>query len=138
MRWTEAYIGVPFVPLGRDLAGWDCWGLVRHIVRQRAGIVLEPYTIAPGDLRRVAAAMDPAAIAADWSTIPQGEERELDVVVMRSIHDSGHAAEMHVGLVVAPGRLLHVEQGVDTVCLPFGHHSLAGRIRRIHRHRLLA
>lgn len=32
------YLAVPYVDGGRDLNGWDCWGLVRHVLMTHAGI----------------------------------------------------------------------------------------------------
>lgn len=138
MTWVDAYVGVPFLRRGRGAQGWDCWGLVRHIFKERAGIELPAHDVDTFDWRRVSREMAPEALTSDWTQVEQGKEREMDVAILRSIHDGGFAGEFHVGLVVAQGLLLHAEEKVGTVCVPFGHLTIRDRIRRIHRHRQLA
>src|SRR5512144_1011435 len=38
--WVAEYVGIPFVDLGRDRQGCDCWGLVRLILAGQAGLAL--------------------------------------------------------------------------------------------------
>lgn len=39
----EQYIGIPYVPYGRDTKGCDCYGLVRYVLMQEKGVVLPEY-----------------------------------------------------------------------------------------------
>lgn len=134
--WVEPYIGIPFVTQGRSVEGWDCWGLCVVVYRERCGIALPSHLVDSLDGRAVRDAIKSEAPA--WLPVEIGAEREMDVAVMRSIHAGGYAAESHVGLVTRPGRLMHVEEATATVCVPFDHHSIAGRVRRIYRHKDLA
>lgn len=52
MRW-ERYLGIPFLPGGRDAAkGLDCWGLVVHVYSQEFGITVSPYAAPLGQLTK--------------------------------------------------------------------------------------
>lgn len=137
--WSDVYVGTPFVARGRTRAGWDCYGAVFVIYAEQLGIALPRWEIDTFDVRTVAAAVRGEAAGDDWMAVTSGE-KPFDVAVMRALHRSGYAAEFHVGLVVRPksagdGLLLHCEQPGGTVCLPFGHPDIAGRIRSFHRHR---
>ena len=108
--WVADYIGIPFVEHGRDRNSWDCWGCVRLILDERFGIPLPSYagaypdTTAAAELGRlIRAEMTP------WREVT-GHERAGDVALLRV-----RGAPMHVGLVVAPGVMLHVEQGIDSM-----------------------
>lgn len=138
MSWTDEYVGIPFVRKGRSPRGWDCIGLVIHVLRERAGVALPSYLIDSHASRAVQREIHAAETGGEWMPVEPGSERALDVVVMRAIHAGGYAADSHVGLVVGPGWLMHVEEATATVCLPFTHGTVAGRIRRIWRHGSLA
>ena len=43
LEWINGYIGVPYKPNGRDRDGWDCWGLVLAVYRERLGLELPNY-----------------------------------------------------------------------------------------------
>lgn len=134
MIW-DRYIGIPFRDRGRDLDGWDCWGLVWYLYREK-GIELPAHLLSSHDGRAVRDAIRKGR--EEWMPVLPGQEREYDVVVMRSVHATGFAAETHVGLCVGKGRLMHVEQHIETVCVPFIHDTVRDRITRIYRHREMA
>lgn len=136
--WTDQYVGTPFATRGRTVKAWDCWGLCVALYKVRKGIDLPAYLVDAMSARATRDAIVEEERSGLWLPVEIGEEREMDIAVMRSIHASGVAAESHVGLVVAKGRVMHVEETTATVCVPFNHASIAGRIRKIYRHRLLA
>ena len=110
--WTAEYIGLPFREHGRDRNGVDCWGLVVLTATERFGIRLPTYvadyasTHDADDIGRlVRGQMDL------WREVSRGHERPGDVVLMRLLNQP-----MHVGMVVARGWMLHIEQGIDA-CL---------------------
>lgn len=107
--WTADYIGLPFKEKGRDRSGVDCWGLVRLVLGEQWGIALPSYT------DHYACALERKEIArliagekGAWRDVGRGAERPGDVLLIRQVGD-----ECHVGLVVAPGLMLHVEAGID-------------------------
>lgn len=56
-----SFIGLPYADKGRDRDGVDCWGLVKLVYAEVAGIVLPDYSDAytrPGDHASVAAAVE--------------------------------------------------------------------------------
>ena len=106
------YVGVPYLSNGRNPAiGLDCWGLVRH-----ASLVLGSGSTVP-DYTGYLDSTDTSQTAAlfqerhKWQSIPKGEEREGDVLLLRL---AGHP--VHAGIVVAPHSMLHTLQGRNS-CL---------------------
>lgn len=103
----DRFIGLPYLDRGRDFDGVDCWGLVRLVFRDLRCIDLPSFS------ERYLTAADPRAIAAliadeldPWEEIAAGQETVFDAVLMR---EGGHPR--HIGLVAAPGMVLHVQRG---------------------------
>ena len=110
--WVADYIGLPFREHGRDRSGTDCWGLVVLIAAERFHIRLPSYvagyasTRDADDIGRlVRGQMDL------WREVARDHEQPGDVVLMRLMNQP-----MHVGVVVTPGWMLHIEEGIDA-CL---------------------
>jgi cell wall-associated NlpC family hydrolase len=120
VKYWEPYLCVPHKAHGFDLRGWNCWGAVRFILEQHAGIVLPFYDTSPAEVHRL-------ATHACWHEveIPQ----TFDVVCMPSPTRRGLWLS-HVGIMVAPNRMLHCEEPFGTVCLPIDHQLIKDRIAR--------
>lgn len=117
--WLSSYIGIPWKERGRDAAGLDCWGLVRLVMQEQLGISLSPWsTIGPDDAERIETILADQSTTETWVAIPVGAERTADVALMSRPYRRNDGrmafADAHVGLVVAPGFLLHVDQGTKT------------------------
>jgi cell wall-associated NlpC family hydrolase len=120
--WAAAYVGIPFLDLGRDRTGCDCWGLARLVLAEQAGVRLPSLATGYGSEANAGGVGD--AIEAErrsgaWDQIDAGNEQPFDVVEM-----SGAArvpgfgwvfGPLHVGVVVTSGWLLHVERGTAAV-----------------------
>ena len=111
-HWVTPYIGLPFKPHGRDRNGVDCWGLVRLVLAERFAVNLPSYADGYGSTedardigRLIRGELNP------WRPVPSGAEQPGDVVLLRLMNQP-----MHVGLVVDPGWMLHIEEGIDA-CL---------------------
>lgn len=119
-RWTRDYVGLPYRDLGRDRAGCDCWGLVRMVWAEQAGVEVPMYGTVHGGGGAgggVEPAVRQATSGALWNPVQRGVERCFDAVLMRGAWRDAegalHAGLIHVGIVVAPGVVLHIEQGID-------------------------
>lgn len=130
-----SFVGIPFRDGGRDRSGCDCWGLVRLVHAELAGVDLPAYgEIAASNLLAIVRAMDTGAQdAAVWRRVDDLPRRALDVVTMRGFGATGRAP-LHVGVMLDPRRLLHVEESTDSVTVPLDHPSVAGRLLGFHRH----
>ena len=120
--WTVQYIGIPFLDLGRDRQGCDCWGLVRLVLTEQAGIQLPSLATSYGsesNAAGVGGAIEAERCSGAWRKIEPGEEQAFDVVEMSGaarVPNSGWVfGPLHVGVVVTSGWLLHVERGTAAV-----------------------
>jgi cell wall-associated NlpC family hydrolase len=126
----DAFIGIPYVDRGRDVAGCDCYGLLRLVYAAR-GIDL------PSHDDRYATAADAAAMDRliageldDWREVERGTERALDGVLIRE----GRYVR-HIGVVTSPGKVLHVQPGGTSRIEPYRVGLLAQRVVGFYRHR---
>jgi cell wall-associated NlpC family hydrolase len=108
--WAGRYIGLPFLPHGRDRDGVDCWGLVRLVYAEQFGISL------PSMEARYCHGTDRKSISSLinresglWRIWKTEEACTGDVIVLRL-----HGLPLHVGLVLGDGQMLHVERGIDS------------------------
>lgn len=105
LDWSAAYVGIRYAPVGRDRSGCDCWGLVRLVYRDQAGIALPSYAggyTDPEELAQVDALIGRARADGPWR--PVDRPRPKDVALFRR-----GRLDSHLGIVVAPGRMLHME-----------------------------
>lgn len=130
--WAAPYVGLPWREMGRDRAGLDCWGLFRLVMGERFGIALPAYDglgwgeTAKAELGRF---MRAAAERPEWLAIDPGLEREGDGVLLRAA-----GAPIHVGLVLAPGLMLHIEQDIDSCVERYDRAHWAPRVIGFYRH----
>lgn len=110
-RWVADYVGIPYRAFGRDRDGADCWGVVRLVYADRLGVDLPAYD-GRGFSGR-ASVPDVANLVADargaWREVPEVEAEPLDLVLLRV-----HGQPVHVGVLVAPGIMLHSLAGHDS------------------------
>ena len=131
--WTSALIGIPFVPHGRDEKGVDCWGLLRLAMQRGRGILLSE---ARGEYKNPC---DPTEIKPyverlrrqdeRWREVAEGAEEPGDAVLLRL-----RGVPMHVGLVVAPGWMLHINRGVRSHLARYRSPEWARRVVAFYRY----
>lgn len=69
-----------------------------------------------------------------WESITAGSEVCFDVVTMTRIdRKSRNRIECHVGIVVAPGWMLHVERATRTTCESYRSGRQANTVSRFYR-----
>ena len=128
------YVGLPYKDKGRGPDGYDCWGLVRLVFSEQAGITLPSYVDdyvtaedhqATADL--IAGRMEP------WFEIDEKRVRPLDGVLMTRC-----GVERHMGLVVKRGYVLHIlpDEGLSRI-ESYNSVRLAKRVSRFLRHEAL-
>jgi len=137
--WWNPYIGIPFREFGtnpeRD-GGLNCWCLVRWVYLQELGITMPTYLEEVDQsvtLESQLPALNAAFVAgaAAWRPVPAGQHKPFDVVLMRR----GSSA-CHVGIVTKPaqGRMLHIEQGINSCLENYAGGYWARRVVGVYRH----
>jgi len=128
---VDRYIEVPFLEGGRDLDGWDCYGLCWYVAAEAFGRALPTYSgryTTPLDYRELRRLVD-SERTTSWRDIPLGSEQPGDVMVLRT-----RGLPIHVGLVIGEGRILHCERSVGTVVERYTGLMWARRILGVHRY----
>ncbi len=142
--WVEQYIGIPFKERGRGRDGCDCYGLCRLIWKEQFGLELPDYLTtyesAKSGKEVQATLTDNCLHNPEWNLIPYGKERLGDVAFMKGyykVEGKWMAADMHVGLILAPGFLIHTESGIDSSIANYHQRLFKNRIVNFYRHERL-
>lgn len=130
MPWSDDYVGLPFAKGGRDRAtGLDCYGLVRLALAEKAGVILARFD----DVIEID---DAGVIRSDvqrFAAVPPGAEQEFDLVIINEpVRVSGRwqSAPVHIGIVVQPGLLLHINKNTTARVDPLAGMDVS-EIRRV-------
>ncbi|MGX9390505.1 C40 family peptidase [Nitrobacteraceae bacterium UC4446_H13] len=106
MHWSTPFVGLPWRVRGRSLAGVDCWGLC-YLAWRANDIAAPSYADDYVDDRETAEIqqlMVAEVAGGPWRPVAPGDERSFDVILLRMA-----GVVSHCGLVVEPGRMLHIE-----------------------------
>lgn len=114
-NWSDRYIGIPFAPGGRSVAGCDCGGLVLLALRREKGVIASDFNAYGrgefGDMRGMEAlGRGIEGLMEEW--IPMEEPRPFDLVRYRY-----GRWPSHVGIYARPGKVLHVEEARGFSCV---------------------
>ena len=130
--WVAAYVGLPFQEGGRSRDGLDCYGLLRLVINERFGGAVPEYegiAYRPGQDHDLLVALMDERIRL-WRPIAIGAEQPGDGVLLRVM-----GRPIHVGVVVGPGLMLHIEKSCDSVLERFCAGSRwERRVLGFHRH----
>lgn len=105
MTWSNLYIGLPHLDLGRDRNGVDCWGLV-HLVLTDHGMPVPSYRegyLSTRERVEIAGLIAEAKSLPTWSRVLERPE-PLDVIAFTRAGLDGH-----VGIIVDHRLMLHVD-----------------------------
>jgi cell wall-associated NlpC family hydrolase len=104
MSWSNGYIGIPQLDLGRTRAGSDCWGLACVIYQEELGISLPDYLgySSPDERGECAALIAGASSTPLWVPV-DGPALAFDIAVFRQGRLSSH-----VGIVIRHGTMIHM------------------------------
>lgn len=143
--WAREYIGIAFLDKGRTHEGCDCWGLNRLIWGEQFALwvpsFLDVYEDAHDGVTVAKAIINYGLIDPIWQRISAGHERLGDgvhLVGYCKIDGRWERAEAHVGIVLVPGVLIHIEHGIDASLMNY-REKLAGakRVLGFYRHKEL-
>lgn len=132
-HWVADYVGLPFVEHGRVRGAVDCWGLIRLVLAERFDVRVPSYvedytsTIDEDVLGRLI-----GRHMTSWREVT-GRERAGDVALLRV-----RGQPMHVGVVVAPKWMLHIERGIDSMVERYDGVTWAKRLIGVYRHEGMA
>lgn len=148
--WADSYVGLPWANAGRTGDGLDCWGLYRLVAAERFGVMHPEYRAVvwtprvgraeQAEANRELAAYMEGERLTGWSTVweaagappdePLGGGLAMagDLVWIRSV-----GARTHVGMAVASGWMLHIEEGIDSVCVPYDGADFERRVTGFYR-----
>lgn len=109
--WIAGYVGIPFADLGRAHDGADCWGIVRLVAVERFGLRLPAWDgrypgCEPRHMRKMEGHVKRVLPAFERVQAPVSS----DIVLVKV-----GGLPVHVGIVVAPGWMLHTEWGCDSI-----------------------
>lgn len=125
-QWAANYIGLPWRAGGRTRDGVDCWGLYRLAATEALGLPLPDHDGLAWDagVRAQGIARAAEAFASRFVRVAPGCEQAGDAATFRI-----GGLPIHVGMVLAPGIMLHIEEG-QTSCL--ARYTAAAWERRLH------
>jgi cell wall-associated NlpC family hydrolase len=124
--WSRKYVGIPYVPHGRDFQGVDCYGLLRLVFRQEFGAEIPEYVY---DDATVPDAFEAGLNDSCWSLV--AAEQLGDVILL-----TVKGKPFHCGLVLEPGRMLHVTRLGYSACIErYDSPRWANRVRGFYRHK---
>jgi cell wall-associated NlpC family hydrolase len=115
LAFFESLIGKPYKIGARGENGaFDCYGLARHIQNELAGIDMPDVAFAEPTTRAQAEAMLSHPERQAWEEIPEGEARELDLVLMGNVQKR----DFHLGTFIKPrtvGAVMHIDKAAGVV-----------------------
>lgn len=131
----KGYVGIPYVDGGRDHGGCDCFGLVRLVIYEQAGIELPSYDlVSASDMLRVMRCIERERAVRTW--LPVDRPQPLDVVLMA--HHRRPDIHVHVGVMVSADMMLHTEESAAAHTTAVREPLVSARIRGFFRHQRLA
>lgn len=145
LPWVEEYMKIPFKKDGMTRDGLNCYGLVRIIMLDRCGIEIPAFEeISSHELALVEGTINEGKNHTRWVPVDVGLEKIYDVGVFKElcvVDKKIRAMAIHVGIVVAPGWVLHAKEELGIVMQSYqdkaGMRKTVGKLQGFYRHRAL-
>lgn len=105
-HWTDKFVGTPYLDLGRDRSGCDCWGLACIVYREELDISVPEYLgyTTTEEWGEIAALVAGATASPLWVPV-SGRATAFDIALFRR-----GALTSHVGIVVSHGLMIHMAE----------------------------
>lgn len=130
--WVNRYVGIPYVPGGRDHSGVDCWGLVALVGREQFDRNIPMYDGTwwdEGADRKAIADYMCQQKTEMWTEIAVPDIGDVALINMLGV-------PMHVGVVVEHGLMLHCERGCNSCVESYRSPRWVKRIEGFYRFRM--
>jgi len=122
------YIGIPYVDFGRDANGFDCWGLVMQIYKDK-GITLKDYAYeSPEDVKNNESIYKDQYLIGDWRK--ESEPSEGDIIVFNI---AGYPS--HVGVIIDKYRFIHAHKSCGVAIEKINSVRWRNRVHGFYSHR---
>ena len=131
-NWASKYIGLPYVPKGRDMEGVDCWGLCYLIWRNEFDILVPKYNEVsytnPDDSDKIARIVEEES-EKFWKEIQISEATTADCLIIRL-----RGLPMHVAFVIKPRIMVHSLEEYGSYLADYSSIAWNRRVLKAYRH----
>jgi probable lipoprotein NlpC len=103
-HWSNEYVGLPYLEIGRTRDGCDCWGLAVIVYAEQLGITLPPYAVGnttPEERAEIDTLIGTATATPVWHAV--SAPQCFDLAVFRR-----GALGLHIGIIIGVGLMLHM------------------------------
>lgn len=132
--WCLPFIGLTYEEGARGPDAYDCWGIMLLVLREQFGITLPRYEgvhWGPGskaDRDRTASVISTERML--WEAVEPGKEQPGDCIVLNIA-----ARPLHVGVVAAPGWMIHGTEGSNSALERYDGMMWRNRVDGFYRYR---
>ena len=135
-NWLNKYVGIQF---GSGSGQHKCWSLIQAVYKEQLGLELKDYKgVDESDLKdllRVAREFGKDCKEPPW-TLVEPPPLNFDIVLMAGhirTENSFYRAPVHAGIYIQ-GKVLHIQEGTDSVHVSLDHPTIRFRIIAFGRH----
>lgn len=129
-HWSHLFVGIPYMPKGRSIAGCDCWGLVWLVQANVFHHILPSYAddyVSPDEAREVTALINREQdLQANWKGT--GFAQDGDILLF-----SRPGGMPHAGVAIGPSKMLHMARETASCVEDFSSPLWARRLTGIYR-----
>ncbi|MBX9877640.1 MAG: C40 family peptidase [Candidatus Obscuribacterales bacterium] len=127
-KWVEQYVGLEYKDCGRGPEAFDCWGLVRQILKDQFNVDVPAYLYETSQDRKIVGPLIEDESKA-YQPVEAGKEQLGDLVVLKLGN-----LPFHIGMVVGKGLLVHAMPETNSHLARYRDNPWKSRIRGFYRH----